>query len=545
VEGSLSTPGSDLRDHLRVLRRRRWLIILAGVVVCGTAVGAAELQTPVYRATAKVLLQQSGTDALFNPNSGQPADPTRAAQTEVEVIQSGPVQGAVRAQVGVAPKVKVAVLGLTNVIGISADHTDPRSAATIANAYANAYIDFRRSENVDSLLAAATQIQGRITDLQRQIDSLNGQISAGGPKAQATVGPQVDNLVQQQGAFKQQLAQLQVQAALKTGGAQLVTPAIASGSPIKPRPKRDAAAALVIGLLLGVGAAFMLEHFDDSLRSKEDLDRVAHGTPNLGLIPRVGSWKAKGDALVVSIDDPKSPVAEAYRSVRTALQFTALDRPLQTLLVTSPSAAEGKTTTLANLGVALAQAGQRVVVVCCDLRRPRLHEFFGLDNSVGFTSVLLGELPVSAALQNVAGLDNLRVLASGPIPPNPSELLSSRRAAEAIASLHGQTDVILIDSPPVLPVTDAAVLSSRVDAVLLVASVGVTTRKELGRALEVLAQVDAPLIGTVLNGATGEGSYGYGYGYGYYRYDEATPRRRGGVHRRSGAERAIDMDVDA
>jgi non-specific protein-tyrosine kinase len=213
------------------------------------------------------------------------------------------------------------------------------------------------------------------------------------------------------------------------------------------------------------------------------------------------------------------------------------------VLVTSPSAAEGKTTTLANLSVALAQAGQRVVVSCCDLRRPRIHDFFGLDNAVGLTSVLLGELPISAALQPVPGVKNLWVLASGPLPPNPSELLSSSRTAEVMATLHGHADVVLVDSPPVLPVTDAVVLSSRVDAVLLIATVGVTTGKALRRALEMLNQVDAPVIGTVLNGTTGDGSYGYGYQY--YRYDQTSPRRRGRTPRRRVGEREIGVDVGA
>jgi polysaccharide biosynthesis transport protein len=543
MEGTHETSVSDLRDYFRVLRRRKWLIALAAVAVGGTTVAAAKLQTPVYRATAGVLLQQTGTDALFNSNTGQPADPTRAAQTEVQVILSRPVQDAVRAKLGVVAQVKAAVVGQTDVVDISADNTDPKAAATIANAYANAYIDFRRTQNVDGLLAAASQIQARVTDLQHQIDGLNGQITAGDLKAQATVGPQVDSLVQQQGAFKQQLAQLQVQAALKTGGAQLVGPAIAPGSPFKPRPKRSAAVGLVVGLLLGIGVAFLVEYLDDSLKSKEDLDRATHGTPNLGLIPRLGSWKARDQAFVVSLDDPQSPVAEAYRSLRTAIHFIGLDQPLQTVLVTSPSAAEGKTTTLANLGAALAQAGQRVVLSCCDLRRPRIHQFFGLDNTVGLTSVLLGELPISAALQPVPGVENLWVLASGPLPPNPSELLSSGRTAEVIASLQGHADVVLIDSPPVLPVTDAVVLSTRVDAVLLVATVGATTGKALRRALEMLNQVGAPVIGTVLNGATGEGSYGYGYQY--YRYEQGTPSRKVGRRARNASQRESDVDLGA
>jgi capsular exopolysaccharide synthesis family protein len=201
-----------------------------------------------------------------------------------------------------------------------------------------------------------------------------------------------------------------------------------------------------------------------------------------------------------------------------------LDRPMRTIQITSSNASEGKTTTLTNLGVVLARAGQRVILVCCDLRRPRLNTFFGLPNTVGFTSVLLGDTPLSAAMQQVPGEQRLLLLSSGPLPPNPSELLSSKRTTELLAALQANCDVVLIDSPPVLPVTDAAVLAGRVDATLLVATARTTTLRELTRAAEILRQVDAPLIGTVLNGITDEEGYGYSYSYEYYRRNEPDPR---------------------
>jgi non-specific protein-tyrosine kinase len=228
--------------------------------------------------------------------------------------------------------------------------------------------------------------------------------------------------------------------------------------------------------------------------------------------------------MVVSTIDPKAPAAEAYRSLRTSVQFAALDRPLRTLHVTSPSPSEGKTTTLTNLGVALAQVGQRVIIVCCDLRRPRLHEFFGMSNELGFTSVLLGHVPAANALQDVPGVKGLKILPSGPLPPNPSELLSSPRAAEVLVALQGLADFVLVDSPPVIPVTDAAVLSGLVDATLVVATAGLTTRRQLRQAIETLEQVDAPILGTVLNRVGSGDSYGYGR-YRYYRYERQAGRR--------------------
>jgi capsular exopolysaccharide synthesis family protein len=187
----------------------------------------------------------------------------------------------------------------------------------------------------------------------------------------------------------------------------------------------------------------------------------------------------------------------------------------------------------------LANTGQRVIIVCCDLRRPRIHEFFGLTNATGFTSVLLGKSPLSAALQPVPGQAGLALMASGPPPPNPSELLASRRTAEVLAALRSECDVVLVDSPPVLPVTDSIVLSRMVDATILVGTASRTTRKEYRRAVELLQQVDAPLVGTVLNGVEEEGLYGYGYG-GYYRLDDDAPVGENG--KRNGTAKAKDAN---
>jgi succinoglycan biosynthesis transport protein ExoP len=308
--------------------------------------------------------------------------------------------------------------------------------------------------------------------------------------------------------------------------------------PFKPQPVRSGALAAVVALFLGTGAAFFVEYLDDSVETKDDMARVAPSVPVLGLIPAVPGWRVTDGPQLVSLTDPKSPAAEAYRTLRTSIQFLGLDRPVGMVQITSPSAQEGKTTTLANLGVALARAGQRVILVCADLRRPRLHEFFDLSSATGFTSVLLGKVPLTAALQRVPQQNRLALLASGPLPPNPSELLASRRTLDVLESLRSEADVVLIDSPPVLPVTDALVLSDRVDATLLVCVSGATTRKDAARAVELLSQVDAPLVGTVLNGVTGEAAYGYAYDYGYYQADAVRARAGEGDGRRAAPEPA-------
>ncbi len=505
-----STHELELRDYLRVLRRRKGVIAVSTLLVLGVALAFSLLQTPVYAGKAEMLLQPRMTDSIFDPQTGQTAfDRERAVRTELRVIESEPVREAVRQKLGAAPDVSASPQGETDVVQVRAESTDARRAAEVANAYANAYIDFRRKQAVDDLLNAAEQIQAKVSDLQGQIDAL-------------PAGPQKDAYISQQSLFKQKLDQVQVDATLKTGGAQLVTPASVPASPFKPKPVRTGVLATGVGLFFGVAVAFLVDYLDDSIKNKEEVERIAPGLPVIGLIPADLTWTAEDQPKVVSADEPNSPAAEAYRTLRTSLQFLAMESPIRTLEVTSAGPKEGKTTTLANLAVALARAGQRVIVVCCDLRRPRVHEFFGLDNAIGLTSVLLGKVPLSAAIQPVPNQARLSVLASGPLPPNPSELLSSRRTVDVLTSLQSEADIVLIDAPPVLPVTDALVLSGRVDATLVICVAGATTRKELSRTMELLNQVDAPVVGTVLNGVTAES--GYGYYDGYYRY-EREPRR--------------------
>ncbi len=218
------------------------------------------------------------------------------------------------------------------------------------------------------------------------------------------------------------------------------------------------------------------------------------------------------DSLVM-LTMPRSPVSEAYRTLRTNLEFSSLDKPLKTIVVTSPGPEEGKSTTLANLAVTLAQADKRVVLVDCDLRRPSQHEIFGLSNEVGLTTMMVDEQAMKDPPLLDTGVSGLRLLPSGPLPPNPAELVGSRRMAEIIAGLSENADLVLFDAPPIIAVTDAAVLASRVDGVLLVIKAGGTKRDHAQKAKALLEKVSAHLVGAVLNNVKMDTSY-------YRYYDE-------------------------
>jgi polysaccharide biosynthesis transport protein len=512
----------ELRDYLSLFNRRKWIIILAVLLVVGAALLASILQSPLYEAKARLFLEANSS--VFDSTSAQQLSVARV-QTEIQVLQSSPVRAAVRESRGHAPPVSVTQVGQTEVLEVSVKDTQPRVAAELTDAYVTAYLDYRRKQAVDDLVSKGKEIQRVLDDLKAQVADLDARAEADPPRPAAasatTAGAastsERDALISQQALFKQKLDQLGVDSAVTNTTASAVAPAEVPRTPVSPRPLRNGVLGLSLGLILGIAAALLIEHLDDSIKTKDDLEVAADGLPVLGMIPAVASWKNRTETRVISHAEPSSPAAEAYRSLRTSINFLGVDRSMRIIQVTSSNASEGKTTTIANLAVALARAGERVVIVNCDLRRPRIHDFFGLPDSVGFTNVFLGEMTISTALQQVPGEANLRLLASGRLPPNPSELLSSHRTEQIFSALKRQNVMVLVDCPPVLPVTDAAVLSSRVDGTVLVASAGSTTEKDLGRALELLRQVGAPIIGTVLNGVSADG--GYGYQYGYYAPD--------------------------
>ena len=354
-------------------RESRLAVTLA---VAGASYTASTFQTPLYVARADLLIHEPATNgsSVFAQTGQGPVNASVLVGTQMQIVTSRPIRDVVIKQLGGTPSVSVNEVGQTEVIELRATSTSPKLAAKIANTWANVYIEFTRTQDINTDLAATTQIQSKVDDLQKQINAVDAEVATASPADKATIlanlGPQRDNLVTQQGLFRQRLDQIQVDSSLRTGAAQLVTPASAPTTPSSPKPVRNAFLGLVVGSILGAAVAFVLDYLDDSVSSVDDLQRATHGLANLALIPQVADWKSENIRLI-SIEEPTSAAAEAYRSLRTAIQFIGLDHAARIIQVTSPNASEGKTTTLANVGVALANAGQRVCVCCCDLRRPR------------------------------------------------------------------------------------------------------------------------------------------------------------------------------
>ena len=381
-------------------------------------------------------------------------------------------------------------------------------------------------ENEISSANRQGQDQTRLTTLKREIETNRSLL---------------DSYIQQQ---KQR--ELEISSS-RPDNLKISAEASKPGAPIGPNRERNILIAFLISLAAGIGFAFLMDYLDDSIKSSDDVGRHL-GLPTLALIPyqtsaekRKGLLAAKNNGggstpstnslALISIADKRSAIAEAYRHLRTSLLFSSAGKPPQTILVTSSQPAEGKTTTAINTAITLAQSGADVVIIDCDLRRPRLHSHFDMQNTVGLTNYLSGEKNTQNLMKPFAELPNLKVITSGPIPPNPAELLSSNEMKNLLQYLKGNYKHVVIDSPPAISFTDAAILSTLVDGVVLVAMAGKSSIHLMRRFKHRLANIGARVYGVVLNGLKANsveyGYYGYGYAYNYYANSEAdasTPR---------------------
>ena len=314
---------------------------------------------------------------------------------------------------------------------------------------------------------------------------------------------------------------------IKTGNVRIVDRAEVPQGPIKPKKQLNLLLALIVGLTLGVGLAFFLEFMDNTLKTPDDIKRFLK-IPYLAPIPYYDLGEPGGGPYsreLITQHFPKSTASEAYRGLRTSLLFSSADAPPQVIMITSAGPGEGKTLTSANLAATMAQSGSKVILLDCDLRRPRMHKIFNLNRDMGISNILAGSMEASE-LVTKTDIENLSVIPSGPIPPNPSELLGSQRMRKLVDELRQHYDRVIIDSSPITAVTDASVLCDVVDGVVFVVRSGRTVRDVVKNALDSLHMVKAKVLGAVLNGVNvGKEGYYY-YQYNYYYYGENGERKK-------------------
>lgn len=338
--------------------------------------------------------------------------------------------------------------------------------------------------------------------------------------------------------MKEKYEESRITRAGQIGKVRIVDPAVPPEYPVSPKKKLNLILATIIGLMLGVGVTFFMEYLDNSVRTVEDVERLK--LPLLGTIPEIkpeegnGVWfrripaspkrRKADDKLVSQIADrlithlrPKSPIAEAYRALRTQIQYAKTEKPIRTILVTSPGPGEGKSTSVTNLAIALAQMGSRTLLIDADLRRPVLHNLFGVKRENGLTNYLVGKMALEDIVKST-GVENLSLITTGVLPPNPSEILGASRMRELLRELEKRFDYVLIDSPPMIAVTDALVLAPWVDGVIMVLRSGKTDQNAVSRAYELLRNVEGRLLGVLLNDVSSSYMYGSYYYYYYYYY---------------------------
>ena len=348
--------------------------------------------------------------------------------------------------------------------------------------------------------------------------------------------------------MKEKYEESRITRAGQIGKIRIVDPAVPPEFPISPKKKLNLILATLVGLGLGIGVVFFLEYLDNSVRTVEDVERLQ--LPLLGSIPDIepekqnGLWRAlpkkKGSedevgrlaTRLVTHLKPKSPYSEAYRSLRTQIQYARSEKPVQTILVSSPGPGEGKSTSVTNLAITMAQMGSKTILVDSDLRRPVLHSLFDLKRDVGLSNYLVGRAEIEEVIRPTS-VDNLYLISCGILPPNPSELLGSKRMQELIQQLKSEYDYVLFDSPPLIAVTDAVVMAPWVDGVVLVLRSGKTDRDAAVRAFELLRNVKANVLGTLLNDVLPSymyGSYYYYYYYYYYSSEDGKTKKRKKKH---------------
>jgi succinoglycan biosynthesis transport protein ExoP len=528
---------ADLREYIRVLRARKFEVAVVAVAALAAALFFSFRSTPIYEGRAKVLVRP--VQNVTSTSISIPQAPN--LDTERELILSQTVAQRVRRDLKLAVSagsllnhVTVAVVADTEVLIIGYHDPDRDAAAGLANGFAEAYVDFRTSHALDQFQAAAGAVQVRINGLQDDITDLNHRIDAtSDPTLKDSLRSQRDNLVGQLGALQQKMADLQAAGTTLGGAAEVVQRAEVPTTPTSPKKVRDGILGVLAGLILGVGFAFLRERLDDRIKSRVELERRM-GAPVIAAVPRVPGWRRSEDAQLIMRRDPKNPVSEAYRTLGTNIQYMASRENLRVIMVTSSMGGEGKSTTSSNLAVVLAQAGKRVILVSADLRRPRIHNFFGLRNDVGLSHVLSD----GATLTQVArdpGIPNLRVITGGFIPHDPAALLGSQRAARFIESLRDAADFVLIDTPPVLAVADASILAPLVDGTMFVLDAEHSSRSAMVQSRDQLENAGATITGIVYNnfdpGQSSAYPYYSSYYYQYYGTEEG-PDGRGKKRKR-------------
>jgi polysaccharide biosynthesis transport protein len=498
------------QDVLRALRRRRGLIILCTIVVPLLALGLSLAQEKQYKASASLLFRdpQFAQQLFGSTFTGSTGDPQRAAATNLELVSLEAVADRAASKLGgisgedLTKRLEVVSQSQSDVVTIEAIDKNPRRAANMANLVASEYVAFRREADQEKVRSAQELVNAKL-------DALAPEDRAG------RLGD----------ALRERSSELDVLASLQTGNAELVQPAAIPGSPYSPRPVRNAMIGAVLGLLLGVGLALLLDRIDRRLRDPSEIEET-FGRPILGSVPVSRALSRR------SVHELPLPVSEAFRMLRANLRYFNVRREIRSVVITSSGAGEGKSTVALGLAMAAASAGTRTLLLELDLRRPTLGRKLGIEDSAGVSLALAQGLPLHSVVTQVAlsagtnaGSEQmLDVALAGQLPPNPTDLMESERMHEFIQQAESDYDLVVVDTPPTALISDAIPLVKQVSGVLVVCRLGLVTREGASRLRDQLRNLDAPLLGIVVNATrTAAGYYDYSQPQAEIEVSEQTP----------------------
>lgn len=522
---------NELRAYALLIWRWLWLILLCTVVAGITAFLTSRLSTPIYQATATLLINEARSPSAASYTDILTSE--RVASTYSQMMTQRPILAQVADDLGLPPDIwetditaiQVTSVRDTQLVRVSAEGTDPNLVMTVANTLPAIFIDKMQEIQTARYAVSKQNLQEQLAFLETQIADGKTQIDAMGPPQSGADNLTLSRLEEAQTQYQssysgllQNYETLRLAEAQSVDSISVVEPAVLPENHIRPRTLNNTLLAAIAGAMLALGVIFLIEYLDDRVRSPDELSAIL-GAPWLGVIAAMPDVDEKtfDSRRLITQQQPRHPISESFRTLRTNLQFSSVDTGLRSLLLTSASPGEGKTTMAANLAVVMAQAGRQVVLVDADLRRPVQHKVFEVRRSPGLADALLGEEMTPLAYLQPGPLPNLRILTCGHEVPNPAELLGSRRMQELIQRLQEEVDLIIIDSPPVLAVTDAQVLGRLAQGVLLVVDANTTSRNEVIRAAEAMRQVNIPLLGAVVNRLSTSSRGYYYYYHSYYQ----------------------------
>ncbi len=519
VEQQPEEEGINIRHLLQLVWHWLWLIILAAVVAAA-ATYYYSIQLPkVYESSTRVMVNQApisqSTDYTSMITSQTMAKTYTLIMTDMPVLEAVVQQlqlenspGELRGMITITQKTD------TPLITVTVTGNDPKLCADVANTLVVVFSN-RIMQQQAERYALSKQ------NLQRQIDSVDAQITETFDQVMTSTDPDektalMTRLTQYQYIYTSLLTSLEdvklTESQSTTSLTQLEMATVPT-SPIAPKVMQNTLLAALVGIMLSFGTVFLIEMLDDTVKDAEETGRK-FGVPVLGIV----SHFEKTDTPITQAH-PRSPVSEGFRGLRTNVRFASVSAPLQKILVTSPMPGEGKTTIASNLAIVLAQGGAQVTLVDADLRRPSVHKVFGLQNQAGLTSVFLRPENDNHSVAQPSKVNGLSIVTSGQIPPNPAELLGSMRMQSLLLELQTEADLIILDTPPVLSVTDAVALAPNTDGVLIVVVPGKTKLQTLKMTIDSLRRVNAPILGIVYNNMTVKSMRGGYYRTYYYYYD--------------------------